>query len=186
VREAFAAIEELKRAKVIGDYAVAGAVGALFYVEPFSTHDVVFLIDLPDSDSLLVSLGPIRSWLRQRGYKEFDEQGNVVIGTWPVQFLPVSGDFSAEALRNAQYLPFDEDLDVRVVRPEYLAAEALRLGRHKDITRVLMLVEAEDFDFDRFSELTARLAWKKNGKGFTRNETIFFGLEPHGTLDLVL
>lgn len=164
MREAFAAIEEMKRANVIDDYAVAGAVGALFYVEPFSTHDVDFLIDLPDSDSLLVSLGPIRSWLRQRGYKELDVQGNVVVGTWPVQFLPVSGDLSAEALRNAQYLPFDEDLDVRVVRPEYLAAEALRLGRHKDIARVLMLVDSDDFEFDRFSELTARFGLEEKWK----------------------
>jgi hypothetical protein len=165
MKETFVAIEEMKRAKVIDDYAVVGAVGALFYVEPFSTHDVDLLINLPDSDSLLVSLRPIHSWLRARGYKEFDEQGNVVIGTWPVQFLPVSGELSGEALREAQYLPFDDDLDVRVVRPEYLAAEALRLGRPKDIARMLMLVEAHDFEFDRFSELLARFGleekWRK-------------------------
>jgi hypothetical protein len=37
MKETFVAIEEMKRAKVIDDYAVVEAVRALFYVEPFSS-----------------------------------------------------------------------------------------------------------------------------------------------------
>ncbi len=150
----------MKRAGVIDDYAVVGAVGALFYVEPFATLDVDFLVNLPESESLLVSLKPIHGWLQRKGYSQCDSNGNVVIEKWPVQFLPVSDQLSAEALREAQYLPFDEILNVRVLLPEYLAAEALKVGRPKDVGRISMLLESEEFDPDRFSDLVERFGLK--------------------------
>jgi hypothetical protein len=156
MKETFEIIEEMKTAGVIDDYAVAGAVGALFYTEPFATLDIDFLMNLPESANLLVSLEPIHGWLRKRGYSELDKQGNVIIEKWPVQFLPVSDEISAEALREAQYLPFDETLNVRVVRPEYLAAEALKLGRPKDLGRISQLLAADEFDLKRFTDLVKR------------------------------
>jgi hypothetical protein len=63
MKEVFQVLESMKRAAVIEDYAVARAVGALFYVEPFSTADIDFLVRLPLSNGLLVSLEPIHSWL---------------------------------------------------------------------------------------------------------------------------
>ena len=50
MKEVFQVIESMKRAAVIEDYAVARAVGALFYVEPFSTADIDFLVRLPLSN----------------------------------------------------------------------------------------------------------------------------------------
>jgi hypothetical protein len=67
-----------------------------------------------------------------------------------------SDELSAEALREAQYLPFDETLDVRVVRPENLAAEALKIGRPKDLGRISQLLAADEFDLERFSDLVKR------------------------------
>jgi hypothetical protein len=55
----FEIIEEIKRARVIDDYAVAGAAGTLFYVEAFATLDIDSLVNLPESSNLLVSLEPI-------------------------------------------------------------------------------------------------------------------------------
>jgi len=69
MKEVFQVIESMKRAAVIEDYAVARAVGALFYVEPFSTADIDFLVRLPLSNGLLVSLEPIHSWLLSKGYR---------------------------------------------------------------------------------------------------------------------
>jgi len=69
MKEVFQVIESMKRAAVIEDYAVAGAVGALFYVEPFSTAAIDFLVRLPLSNGLLVSLEPIHSWLHCKGYR---------------------------------------------------------------------------------------------------------------------
>jgi hypothetical protein len=158
VKQTFQIIEEMKRDGVIDEYAVVGAVGALFYTEPFATLDIDFLVNLPELGSLLVSLQPIHGWLQKKGYSQFDDEGNVIIEKWPVQFLPVTDQLSAEALREAQYLPFDETLNVRVVRPEYLAAEALKVGRSKDVGRISMLLEIDEFDPDRFSELVERFS----------------------------
>ena len=161
MKETFQLVENMKREGVLEDYAVAGAVGALFYVEPFATLDIDFLVNFPSSGNSLVSLEPIFSWLRERGYSEFDENGNIVVGKWPIQFLPVHDEFSAEALREAQYLPFDETLNVRVIRPEYLATEALRMGRPKDIGRLADLLLSEEFNADRFSELRSRFGLER-------------------------
>jgi hypothetical protein len=166
MKRTFEVVEEMKRARVIDEYAVAGAVGALFYVEPFATLDIDLLVNLPASEGLLVSLEPIFSWLRPKGGIDFDAQGNVIIEGWPVQFLPVSDEVSAEALRDAQYLPFEQGLSVRVVRPEFLAIEALRLGRPKDVERVSLLIAADEFESDRFLQLVQRFALEERWAKF--------------------
>lgn len=49
--------------------------------------------------------------------------------------------------------------------PEYLAAEAIKLGRAKDIERVSLLLGADDFDLERFTDLVKRFGlepkWEK-------------------------
>ena len=95
MKEVFRVIEIMKREGVIKDYAVTGAIGAIFYVEPFNTADIDFLINLPSSDSLLISLEPIHSWLRSRGY-EIDSGGSFVVEGWPIQFVPVGSELAAE------------------------------------------------------------------------------------------
>jgi hypothetical protein len=76
MKETFEVIEEMKRAGVIDDYAVADAVGAIFYVEAFATLDIDFLINLSESENLLVSLKPIHDWLGGQGYSELDKGGH--------------------------------------------------------------------------------------------------------------
>jgi hypothetical protein len=145
MKETFEVIEQMKRDGIIDEYAVAGAVGAIFYVEPFHTEDVDVLVNFHGSSSLLVSLEPIFSYLRAKGFEVVTGEG-IEIASWPVQFLPASDSLTKEALAEAQYLTYDETLKVRVVRPEYLAAEATKLGRPKDIHRVATLLEFSDFD----------------------------------------
>jgi hypothetical protein len=149
MRKTFELIEQMKRVGVIEEYAIAGAVGAIFYVEPFNTEDVDILVNLNPSCGLLVSLEPIFSYLHENGYGNLTNEG-VEIGGWPVQFIPVSDSLTSEALVEAQYLPYDDELSVRVVRPEYLAAEAIKLGRPKDIQRIVLLLEIDEFDCGLF------------------------------------
>jgi len=130
MKEVFQVIESMKRAAVIEDYAVAGAVGALFYVEPFSTAAIDFLVRLPLSNGLLVSLEPIHSWLLSKGYR-MDSGGSFIVEKWPIQFLPVTDELSSEALREARYLPFEPGMDVRVIRAEHLAAERCELDARR-------------------------------------------------------
>lgn len=134
---------------VFDDYAVCGAVAAIFYVEPFLTMDVDFLVTLPAG---LNALRPLHEWLRKHGYTQ-NHEGLFEIGGWPVQFLPADKDaLTLEAFREAQSLRF-EDMPVRVVRPEYLAAEALQLLRPKDVERVSALMSSEGFDADLFNRI---------------------------------
>ena len=47
MKETFAVINQMVVDGAIEDYAVAGAIGAMFYVEPFSTEDLdVFRVDV--------------------------------------------------------------------------------------------------------------------------------------------
>jgi len=152
MKETFEVIDQMKRDGVIDEYAVAGAVGALFYVEPFNTEDVDILINLNPADGPLVSLEPIFSYLRENGHENLANEG-VEIAGWPVQFIPVSDSLTSESLLKAEYLQYDDELRVRVVRPEYLAAEAIKLGRPKDIQRVVSLLEIDEFDRGLFHEI---------------------------------
>jgi hypothetical protein len=152
MKETFEVIEQMKQAGVIEEYAVAGAVGAIFYVEPFNTEDVDILVNLNPSGGLLISLDPIFAYLREHGYGSLTDEG-VEIAGWPVQFIPVSDSLTSDALAEAQYLQYDEELSVRVARPEYLAAEATKLGRPKDIQRIVLLLEIDDFDRDLYHEI---------------------------------
>jgi hypothetical protein len=79
----------------------------------------------------------------------------------PVQFLPSDKDpLNEEGFKEAQYLPFD-DMEVRVVRAEYLAAEAVNLGRPKDVDRLDKFLSSEDFDLDLFEDIVKRFSLEK-------------------------
>jgi hypothetical protein len=78
---------------IIGRYALAGAVAAYNYIEPAVTEDVDILVALERDSGQeilgLISLAPIFSYLKAKGYEEFRREGIVIEG-WPVQFLPVT------------------------------------------------------------------------------------------------
>src|SRR5947207_15384398 len=132
----FAVINQMVADGVIENYAVAGAIGAMFYVEPFSTKDLDVFILTPE-DQLVLEI-PGLNYLKARGYTEWRNEGIVIEG-WPVQFMPVANALEREAYENAQ----DQDVDgvrVRVVSPEHLVAIMLQVGRWKDLARVDMFL----------------------------------------------
>jgi hypothetical protein len=165
MQDAFCVFDELKAAGVIDRYAVAGAVGAMFYIEAFRTLDIDFLVSLATTeDATRTSFAPLFAWLALRGYTQFDTGGHILIEGWPVQFLRVSDLLSTEALETAHQLPIDELL-VPVVQAEYLAAEALQLSRPKDLGRVDSLRRSDGFDTMLFEQLIERFGlheqWRK-------------------------
>ena len=134
MKETFAVLNEMVRDRAIENYAVAGAVGAMFYIEPFSTQDIDVLVVTPGTeDNLLIEL-PGLDYLKAKGYTEIRGEGVVVEG-WPLQFLPVSNPLEDEAYFKAQDLAF-EDMTVRVVLAEHLVAMMLSIGRLKDLARI--------------------------------------------------
>ena len=87
----------MQREGAIVDYALGGAIAALFYIEPIETHDLDVFISLPRSRGRLLSLEPIYSYLSGRGY-EADEEHVVNEGV-PVQFLVASTGLVEEVMR---------------------------------------------------------------------------------------
>jgi hypothetical protein len=87
MKDTFQVINEMQRDGVIEKYAIGGAVGATFYLEPAATLDVDIFVTLPSAGtSSLLTLTPIYQYLTARGSKV--DGPHIVVGSWPVQFLP--------------------------------------------------------------------------------------------------
>ena len=130
MKKTFQVLNQMVVDGAIENYAVAGAIGAIFYVEPSLTQDIDVLVVTPDARYRLVIELPGWEYLKAHGYNEIRKEGIVVEG-WPVQFMPVSNPLEEDAYRTAQTLDY-EGIPVRVVLAEYLLAIMLNVGRLKD------------------------------------------------------
>ena len=154
IREVIAAINQMEADVVIDHYAIGGAVGATFYLEPVATLDVdVFVVFRPVPGSRLVNTQPVFEYLKQRGGTMEGEY--VFLGGWPVQFLASTGALVDEALAEA-VLHDVEGIPTRVFTAEHLAAIALETGRAKDKARLLQFIESEAFNLGSFQEIVHR------------------------------
>lgn len=77
------------------------------------------------------------------------------MGAWPTQFVPIFSPLTQEAVEHADTADF-ENVPLRVVRAEYLAVIALSVGRAKDQTRILSLLEADSVTREGIAALAAR------------------------------
>jgi len=137
-------INRMQADGVIGQYAIGGAVGATFYLEPVATLDVDIFVSLPTTSSgTLLTLAPIYDYLSRRGYRTEGEY--VIIEDWPVQFLPPTNALEAEAVAQAVATEV-EGVPTRVISAEHLVAMALQTGRAKDFSRILQFVESGVLD----------------------------------------
>jgi hypothetical protein len=166
VKQTIEAINQMQADGVIGKYAIGGAVGATFYLQPMATVDLDVFVAFPAAGAgLLVSLSPIYEYLRARGATEQDEY--IVVGDWPVQFLPASDELDLEALAEAR--PADvEGLQTWVMTAEHLTAIALRTGRPKDRNRVLQFIEQGAIDVEKLQRIVERHHLTDKWKRFQR------------------
>ena len=154
IKEVIEMINRMQADSVIKRYAIGGAVGATFYLEPVATLDVdVFVEFHTEPGSRIVSPERIFKYLRDRGCTM--EGQYVVIAGWPVQFLPAAGPLLQEALAAAAEKDV-EGTPARVFTAEHIAAIALETGRAKDKARVLQFIEAGVLDLERLQEILAR------------------------------
>lgn len=157
-------LEQFVANGTLSGYAIGGATAAGFHGEPLATLDVdVFVFTEPQPGALLVSLEPIYAELRRLGFTEHEKECVIVHGL-PVQFIVASSALESEALRQAQVERW-EDKQVRVMRPEHLAALAIQTGRPKDRARVVYLLSLPQFDRAAFEEIIQRhrlvSAWQR-------------------------
>lgn len=168
IKNTIAVINQMQADGVIERYAIGGAVGATFYLEPVATLDVDIFITLhPETGSLLANPQPVFDYLKARGGTMEGEY--IVVAGWPVQFLPAAGPLVEEALAQA----VEKDVvgtPARVFTAEHLAAIALQTGRAKDKARLLQFVEARALDPARFEAILTRHglqeAWQRFEKQF--------------------
>lgn len=154
VKAIFEKINEMQAAGIIGKYAIGGAVGATFYLEPAATLDVDIFATLPmRSGQVLISLGPIYDYLQARGGKLEGEY--IVVDGWPVHFLPPADALDEEALVEAIETSV-EGVRTWVMSAEHLVAIALRTGRPKDHARILQFIEQRALERSRLQSILNR------------------------------
>ena len=151
---ALAAIEQLKKEKLVDEYAVGEAMALVFWSEPIPTFDLDVFVLLP-SESPLVSLSPIYEWARRNGYRE--ESEHIIIAGLPVQVIPAHNKLAEEAVASAALLDFDGQ-PVRVIRPEYLIALYLEPSARtaRRLERVAAMLEEANVDHELLGNLLKR------------------------------
>jgi hypothetical protein len=146
---------------VIQNYALFGAAAQMRYTEPVATLDADVLVAVPQPDKLDV-LADIYAFCAARGYHPEGEA--IRVGAWPTQFVPVFSPLTLEAVDQAETADFD-GVPFRVVRAVHLAVIALSVGRAKDFTRILSLLESDSVTRQEIGLLAARhglsAAWRQ-------------------------
>jgi hypothetical protein len=135
------AANELVSAGLIEDYALGGALAAIYYTEPFATYDAD-IIFISSDKTLSAGIPAIYSHLQSKGWHV--EREHLIIKDFPVQFLAASG-LTEEAVRKAKRIEYD-GVPAKVFSPEYIIAIAASVGRHKDLARIEQLMTQAKVD----------------------------------------
>ena len=162
LRNTIEVVTKLADRGAIQQYAIAGAVAALNYIQPALTEDLDILVSISHFEkrpSGLILLAPIEKALAEMGYTGRTDLGYMIEG-WPVQFLPVASELDEEALERAIELNInladDPPLRARCLRAEHLVAIALKVGRLKDLARIQAFLEQSAVDMVALREVLKR------------------------------
>lgn len=135
---------------VIDSYAIGGAVGAIFYIEPINTSDVDIFFEVASAGDDLMLLAPLYEYLAGLGY---EAEGDAVrIEDWLVQFLPVFNPLIDEAVREAREV-VHRGVRTRIMQAEHLMAIMLQTGRGKDYARLIEFAGQDVFDESRLNKI---------------------------------
>jgi hypothetical protein len=164
IQHVIAELNRIQAAGLISDYAIGGAIAAQAYIETSATVDVdVFVVFGDDTANSLAPLVNIWADLVAHGAKEEGEY--LVIGDWPVLFLPPGTSLYDDAIRNARTRDFGGQPG-RIMGPEYLAAIALATGRAKDYARVEEFIKRGRIDTAALMQLVERYGLHAQWKTF--------------------
>ena len=154
IKEAISVINQMLADGIIERYAIGGAVGATFYLEPVSTVDLdIFIMLDPQPGQFIISLQPVYDYLKAKN--AVPEGEYILIEGWPVQFLVPNSSLVEEALNESVESQFD-GVPLWVFSAEYLAAIALQTGRMKDKNRLLAFIEQGAIDSTEFLKLVQK------------------------------
>jgi hypothetical protein len=139
--EVFRAANGLAAAGLIQDWALGGALAAVYYVEPFATYDAdIFFI--PKGEDLSAGMPAVYAHLQSQGWQI--EREHLLFRGFPVQFLASHG-LTEEAVREAEPIDY-EGVPAKVFRAEHIIAIAVTVGRTKDKARIEQFLQQAEFD----------------------------------------
>lgn len=145
------AANDVVTAGLIEDWALGGALAAIYYVEPFTTYDAdIFFI--PKDKGLTAGIPAIHAHIQARGWEV--ESDHLVVRGFPVQFLAASG-LTEEAVREAERIDY-EGVPAKVFQAEHIVAIAASVGRAKDEVRIEQLLQQADLDQGRLESILQR------------------------------
>ena len=153
----------MQSARVIGEYALGGAVAAFFYIEPGTTFDLDVFIVWKTGAAGLIDLTPIYDYLQKLGCAPRRE--GVMIAGWEVQFLPTHTPLDAEALAEAVALDI-AGVPTRVFTQEHLMAICLQTGRPKDHARLVQFAQEGKPDTTLLLDILRRHGLEKRWTDF--------------------
>lgn len=149
--EVLRAANELVSLGLIKDYALGGALAAIYYVEPFTTYDAD-IIFIAAEESLGAGIPAIYSHLQSKGWRV--EREHLLVKDFPVQFLAAAG-LTEEAVHHAKPIDY-EGISAKVFTPEYIVAIAASVGRHKDLARIEQMLQQTTIDRPLLQEILQR------------------------------
>jgi hypothetical protein len=165
LEQALIVLGAMKKEGVITDYAVGGAIAAMFYVETVLTYDLDVFVLLPKTQTTLVTLSPIYEYVRKRGYEVREE--HVIIEGIPVQMIPAYNPLVEEAVVEAAEMTYGRTR-IRVLRAEHLLAIMLQTSRPKDKERMAQFLDEAEVDVGYLSTVLSRHGLARKWRGFKR------------------
>ena len=145
------AANELVSVGLIKDFALGGALAAIYYTEPVTTYDADIIFVASDK-TLSAGIPAIYSYLQSKGWRV--EREHLLIKDFPVQFLAASG-LTEEAVCEARQIQY-QGVPAKVFRPEYIIAIAASVGRHKDLARIEQLMSQAKTDKPLLDDILRR------------------------------
>lgn len=163
MEKALKVISKMHKEGVLKEYAIGRAIATIYYTESFATNDVDIFFIPPEEQGLLV-LTPFYEFCTQKGYKTYKEY--ILIGETPIQFLPAATELEKEAVQHAVPVRY-KNIQVNILRPEYLIAIFLRVFRLKNKGKIVRLLEQTEIDKKLLSDILTRHSLKEKFKNFT-------------------
>lgn len=150
---------------ILGHYAIGGAMGAIFYMEPFETKDLDIFTHLPVTEAGLVSLSGIYEYFQGLGHRA--EGQFLIIEGVRVEFIPPATPLVAEAIERAVEAKIGKT-KTWVFRAEHLTAIMLQIGSRKYLARLEAFLEQADLNRGYFMQILRRHKLVRKWQAFLR------------------
>jgi hypothetical protein len=136
--EALRKLNQLKKNRIIRDYAIGGAHAVAYYLEPLVTYDLDVFVLLETEHDFYT----LRNYLKRSGFKT--RGTHTIINDIPVHFLPGTlHPFINEAVKIAKKIRV-KTISTKVLTVEYLILSLLMAFRLKDKMAILELMDLAD------------------------------------------